>query len=130
MLTLCKIDGKSYDVLVTALEEKFEVIEGSNSGVALHKHREIRDLKGVKYRHTITFTPDSDREAFDELCAYLFGSLRESVMLEAAHDQKTVTYEAAYNTASRRVGYINDKDEVIGWVELTVEFRSIEAVVT
>lgn len=130
MLTLCKIDGESYDVLITAIEERFEVAEGNNSGKSLYKDREIRDLKGVKLRHNITFSPDADRETFDNLCAYLFGALRESIMLEVVHDQKTITYEAAYNVGSRRVSYINDRDEVIGWAEMTVEFRSIEAVIT
>ena len=35
MLTLCKIDGKSYDVLISAIEETYNVIEGANSGIAI-----------------------------------------------------------------------------------------------
>lgn len=129
MITLCKIDGKSYDVLVSALGENAEIKEGSNSGTSLDNDREIRDLKGIKYRHSITFSPDADREVFEELWEHLFGTLRESVQLEVVHGQSTITYEAAYNTGSRRVAYINDREDVIGWADLTVEFRSIEAVV-
>lgn len=130
MITLCKIDGKSYDVLVSAIEEKAEIKEGSNSGTSLQNDREIRDLKGIKYRHSITFSPDADREVFEELWEYLFGSLRESVALEVVHGQTTVTYEAAYNTGSRRVAYMDDRQDIVGWADLTVEFRSIEAVIT
>lgn len=126
MLTLCKIDGKSYDGLITAIEENFNVVEGENSGVSLYRQREIRDIKGIKIGHTITFSPDNNPEAFGELCTYLFGSLRESVMLEAVHEQETITYEAAFNTGSRRVEYINDRLDFVGWSELTVEFRPIE----
>lgn len=126
MLTLIKIDGKPYDVLVTAIEETFNVVEGGNSGVSLYRQREIRDLEGIKIGHNITFSPDGDPEAFDELCEYLFGTVRESVILEAVHGQKTIEYEAAYNTGSRRVEYISDRDEIIGWSSLTVAFRPIE----
>ena len=129
MKTLCKIDGKSYDVLVTAIEESVEIIEGSNSGISLDDDREIRDLKGIKFRHSITFSPDADLGAYDDLYEYLFGTLRESVMLEVVHNQKTITYEAAYNTGIRRVEYINDKEDITGWADLTIEFRSIKAVV-
>ena len=126
MLTLCKIDGVSYDVLVTALAENFTVVEGANSGTALYRQREIRDIQGVKIGHTITFASDNDPEAFDALTSHLFGSVRPSVMLEVVHNQSTISYEAAYNTGSRRVSHIDDDNEIVYWDELTVEFRPME----
>lgn len=126
MLTLCKIDGVSYDVLVTALAENFTVVEGANSGTALYRQREIRDIQGVKIGHTITFASDNDPEAFDALTSRLFGSVRPSVMLEVVHNQSTISYEAAYNTGSRRVSHIDDDNEIVYWDELTVEFRPME----
>lgn len=126
MITLCKIDGKSYDVLVTAIETTYNVIEGSNSGVALRRDREIRDISGIKIGHSITFDPDSDVEVFDELTEHLFGSVRSSVILEVVHNQKTITYEAAYNTGNRHVAHIDDDADTVYWSELTVDFRPIE----
>lgn len=126
MLTLVKIDGTSYDVLVTAIQETFNVVEGENSGTAIYKQREIRDLVGIKIGHNITFAPDNDPDAFDALCTYLFGALREYVTLEAVHGQSTITYEAAYNTGSRSVSHIDDENDVVYWNELTVEFRPLE----
>ena len=126
MITLCKIDGKSFDAIVTAISETFEVIEGANSGVALYRQREIRDILGVKTGHSITFAPDNDPAAFDELKEYLFGSIRESVMLEAVDNQKTISYEAAYNTGSRNVAHIDDENDIVYWDELTIDFRPIE----
>lgn len=126
MVSLVKIDGVSYDVLVTALQEKFEVIEGPNSGYALYRQRELRDITGVKIGHTITFSPDSDPEAFDALTEYLFSAVRPSVLLEVVHGQTTITYEAAYSTGSRAVVYIDDRNDVVGWGDLTVEFRPME----
>ena len=126
MLTLCKIDGKSYDVLVTAINETFEILEGSNSGVAIYKDREIRDITGIKIGHSVTFAPDNDVEAFDELTEYLFGSIRPYVTVEIVHGQKTITYEAAYNTGSRNVAHIDDDNEIVYWDELTVDFRPLE----
>lgn len=126
MLNLVKIDGVSYDVLVTAIEERYEVIEGANSGISLYRQREIRDMAGIKIGHTVTFAADKDPEAFDALCSYLFGSLREYVMLEVVHDQTTISYEAAYNTGAREVSHIDDDNNRVYWNELTVEFRPME----
>jgi hypothetical protein len=126
MITLCKIDGTSYDVLVTAIQEKFEIVEGENSGVALYRDRELRDISGIKIGHSITFDADKDVAAFDDLTEHLFGSVRPSVMLEAVHNQKTISYEAAYNTGSRQVAHIDDDNEIVYWSELTIDFRPIE----
>lgn len=126
MITLCKIDGKSYDAIVTAIETTYNVIEGANSGISLHNDREIRDITGIKVGHSITFDPDSDVEAFDELTEHLFGSVRSSVVLEVVHNQKTISYEAAYNTGSRHVAHIDDDTDTVYWSELTVDFRPIE----
>lgn len=126
MLTLCKIDGVSYDVLVTAISESFNVVEGSNSGTALYRQREIRDLLGVKIGHTITFAPDNDPDAFDALTSYLFGSVRPYVTLEVVHNQTTIAYEAAYSTGTRRVRHIDDNNDIVYWDELTVDFRPME----
>lgn len=126
MINLVKIDGISYDVLVTAIQEKFEVLEGANSGVSLYRQREIRDLEGIKIGHTITFGSDNNPDAFDALCEYLFSTVREYVMLEVVHGQSTISYEAAYNTGSRSVSHIDDVNDVVYWNELTVEFRAME----
>lgn len=128
MITLCKIDGKSYDVLVTAIHENYSVVEGANSGIALHRDREIRDITGIKIGHSITFDADKDMAEFDELTEYLFGAVRPSVMLEVVHGQKTIIYEAAYSSGSRHVAHIDEDAEetAVHWSELTVDFRPLE----
>ena len=125
-MTLCKIDGISFDALVTAIEETSEVIEGENSGIAIHRQREIRDIKGVKIGHTITFAPDNDPTEFDRLYDYLFKTVRPYVTIEAVHNQNTISYEAAYNTCSRSVSHIDEQTGTIYWNELTVAFRPME----
>ena len=107
-MDLVKIDGVVYDVLVAALQEKSQIVEGKNSGTSLHKEREIRDIIGIKYAHSITFAPNDEApELFDALFSYLFDNVRESVMLEVVHGQKTIAYEAAYSTGARAVDYIS-----------------------
>lgn len=129
-MNLCKIDGVVYDALVTALQEKAEVIEGKGSGKAIYKDREIRDIKGIKYAHSITFSPNDEApELFDKLFSYLFDEIHESVILEVVHNQTTIAYEAAYSTGSRKVNYINNRNDFVGWNEVTVDFRSREIVV-
>ena len=137
-MDLVKIDGVVYDVLVSAIEEKPEIVEGSNTGTALYRQRDIRDIAGIKYAHSITFSPsDEAPEMFDRLFSYLFDNVRESVMLEVVHGQETLSYEARYSTGTRRVNYISktndadtgDETDFIHWDDLTVEFRSIETVI-
>ena len=126
MITLCKIDGKSFNALVTAIQEASEIIEGSNSGVALYRQREIRDISGIKIGHSITFDVDNDPALFDELYNYLFGTIRPYVTIEVVHNQETINYQAAYNTGSRHVAHIDDENGVVYWSELTVDFRPME----
>ena len=126
MITLCKIDGISFDVLVTAIQEKTEVIEGANSGVSIQRQREIRDILGIKIGHAVTFSPNGDPEEFDKLYDYLFKTIRPSVMVECVHNQTSISYEAAYNTCSRNVVHIDDENNVVSWDEMTVDFRPIE----
>ena len=123
-MDLVKIDGVVYDVLVSAIGETSEVVEGNNSGTALYRQRDIRDIAGVKYAHSITFTPsDEAPEMFDALFSYLFDNVRESVMLEVVHGQETISYEARYSTGTRNVSYISKKKvneeetEFVGWDE-------------
>lgn len=125
-MDLCKIDGFSFDSIVTGIRETTTIIEGANSGVSLYRMREIRDLKGVKIGHAISFAPDADPDAFEFLYEYLFGTLRESVMLDAAHGQETIAYEAAYNTCDRGAVFRDEANGFTGWDELTIEFRPIE----
>lgn len=126
MTNLCIIDGKEFDVLVTGIRETTEILEGANSGVSLHRNREIRDITGIKITHAISFAPDTDPDRFEELYDHLFGSIKPSVHLKVAHGQEMIEYEAAYNTCDRGVIYRDENSGFIGWDELTVEFRPIE----
>lgn len=129
-MDLVKIDGNVFDVHISAIEEKAEKVSGKNSGTAIYRQREIQDTAGIKLRHTITFSPkETAPESFDQLFSYLFDNVRDSVMLEAVHGQKTIAYEATYTIGGRRVAYIDDARDFVGWDDLTVEFRSIETVI-
>ena len=136
-MDLFKVDGVVYDVIVSAIEETAEKVQGGNVGTALYRQREILDIAGIKYGHKITLTAsDEAPEMLDQLFSYLFDNVRESVFIEVVHGQKTISYEATYTTGSRRVAYIsknndpdNAEDEFIGWDDLTVDFRSRETVV-
>lgn len=133
-MDLVKVDGVVYDVLVSAIEETAEKVQGGNSGTALYRQRDILDIAGIKYGHKITFTPNDEApELFDQLFSYLFDNVRESVSIEVVHGQGTINYEATYTTGARSVSYISKKDgeeeEYIGWDELTIDFRSRETVI-
>jgi hypothetical protein len=134
-MDLVKIDGVVYDVLVSAIEETAEKVQGGNIGTAIYRHRDILDIVGIKYGHRITFSPNENApELFDNLFSYLFDTVRDSVLLEVVHGQDTISYEATYTTGSRSVAYISkknaeDTEEFVGWDDLTIDFRSRETVI-
>lgn len=124
MITLCKIDDRDFDVLITGIERNFNVIEGENSGVSLYKQRELRDIKGIKIGHTITFDGSENPDEYNELIEYLFGSIRNSVVIDIIHGRTRIRYEAAYNTAADKVSHTDENAAY--WNELSVDFRPIE----
>lgn len=134
-MDLVKIDGVVYDVHVTAIEETAKKEYGKNNGTAIYRNRSILDIAGIKYAHKITFSPSYEApEMLDELFSYLFDNVRESVMIEVVHGQKTISYDAEYSTGVRRVAYISKKKDAeesdfVGWDDLTVEFVSRETIV-
>lgn len=128
-----KINGVSFDVgvAISEYEENFNVLDGDNSGRVM-TGRMIRDIIGTYLGHTITFFNRGGADgnaAFDELWNYLKAhSVDDSVVLEAADGQDTISYEAYYTSGKRRIRQV--VDGVIYWDELQVNFVPMEAQIT
>ena len=125
-----KIDGNVWDVDVgiSEYEETFSVLDGENAGRVKANARMIRDIYGTFLGHKVTFFRRGDKVSeFDALWDYL-KQPRESVQLEAADGQTTLSYEAYYTSGSRKLQKV--ENGVNYWDQLQINFIPMEAQIT
>ena len=115
------INGTSFDVLgVIKIGRSFRVEEDSNAGTAISGRR-IRSIVGTYLSHTFEVYRDpANVAAFDAF----WDSVDESVTLEAADGQTTVSYEAYYKAAKQELDWRNNDTNL--WGRITITFESIE----
>lgn len=87
----------------------------------------IRDIIGTYLGHKITvFRRGDDYAGLDEFWEYLYQhSIDDSVLLEAADGQKTISYQAYYTSASQDIEKV--EKGVNFWGEIEVNFIPIDA---
>lgn len=125
-----KIDGTVWDVDVgiSEYEETFSILDGENAGRVKANARMIRDIYGTFLGHKVTFFRRGNKVAeFDALWDYL-KQPRESVQLEAADGQTTLSYEAYYTSGSRKLQKV--ENGVNYWDQLQINFIPMEAQIT
>lgn len=125
-----KINGQPFDVTVAIsdLEENFNVLDGENAGRVM-TGRMVRDIIGTYIGHTVTFFNGKNHADFDALWDYLVEhSVDDSVMLEAADGQSSISYEAYYTSGTRKLRQV--EGGVNYWDEIEVSFVPMEAQVT
>lgn len=130
-MNYCKINGISFDatVAISAIEENFSVLDGDNAGRSKLNGHMIRDIIGTYIGHKVTFFNGKSNTGFDALWDYLkVHSVDDSVALEAADDQSSLSYEAYYTSATRKLRTVNDG--VNYWDEIEVNFIPIDPQVT
>lgn len=128
-MTYVKINGQSFDVnvAISDLEESFNTLDGQNSGRVM-SGRMIRDIIGTYIGHKVTFFNGKSNEDFDALWDYLVAhSVDDSVMLEAADGQSTISYEAYYTSGTRKMRQADRDNGVNYWDELEVSFVAMDA---
>ena len=130
-MSYIKLNGRSFDadVAISKYNRNFNVLDGDNAGRVM-TGRMVRDIIGTYIGHKITvFRRGDNYVGLDELWDYLVAhSVDDSIMLEAADGQTTISYEAYYTSASQ------DIEQVINgvnyWGEIEVNFIPMEAQVT
>ena len=123
-----KLNGVEFDadVAISAYNRNFNVLDGPNAGRVL-AGKMIRDIIGTYLGHKITvFRRGDDYAGLDEFWEYLYQhSIDDSVLLEAADGQKTISYQAYYTSASQDIEKV--EKGVNFWGEIEVNFIPIDA---
>ena len=127
-MSYIKLNGVEFDadVAISAYNRNFNVLDGPNAGRVL-TGRMIRDVIGTYLGHKITvFRRGDDYAGLDEFWEYLYQhSIDDSVLLEAADGQKTISYQAYYTSASQDIEKV--EKGVNFWGEIEVNFIPIDA---
>ena len=127
-MSYIKLNGKVFDadVAISKYNRYFNVLDGENAGRVM-TGRMVRDVIGSYLGHKITVFRRGDNYAgLDEFWEYLFQhSVDDSVMLEAADGQTTISYVAYYTSASQDIE--KAEDGVNYWGEIEVNFIPMDA---
>ena len=127
-MSYIKLNGRSFDadVAISKYNRNFNVLDGENAGRVM-TGRMVRDIIGTYIGHKITVFRRGDNYAgLDEFWDYLVAhSVDDSIMLEAADGQTTISYEAYYTSASQDIEQVIDG--VNYWGEIEVNFIPMEA---
>lgn len=123
-----KIDGRSYDVLVTDIEENFNILYSENTGRTMSTGaRMVLDPLGAFFGHKVTVQRKQGYEKeFDGLYDYVSRPRYDGVNVEIVHNQTTIKYDAYISNGSRQLKKIS-KSDIVHWGELQLNIVPMEA---
>lgn len=130
-MSYIKINGVEFDadVAIGTYNRNFNVLDGSNAGRTM-TGRMVRDIIGTYIGHHFTvFRRGDNYKGLDDFWDYLIEhSVDDSVMLEAADDQSTISYEAYYTNGTQDLEKV--ENGINYWGKIEVNFVPMEAQVT
>ena len=124
-----KIGGKSYDVLVKAISENFNILYSENTGRTMSQGaRMTLDPLGTFFGHKVTFMRKRGNEAaFDELFSFLSVPRYDGIPVEIVHNQTTLSYDAYVSSGERALKRIDAENRVVYWDSFDANFVPMEA---
>ncbi len=128
-MNYCVINGKSYDVIVTDIEESFSILYTENTGRTLGTGAPMTlDPIGSFFSYKITFKRNKDNyKDFDDLYEFIYTPRYDGFSVEFAHNQTTLKFKAYVSQGTRAIKKIDLKTNKTQWGELAVNFVPIEA---
>lgn len=128
-MTIVKIGGKTYDVIVTDISETFNILYSENTGRTMSKGaRMVLDPLGTFFGHTVKFARKAGHEEeYDKLYEYISQPRYDGIPIEIVHNQTTIAYDAYVSQGQRGVKKIDPKTGKVYWGELSVKITPMEA---
>ena len=127
-MSYIKLNGIEFDadVAISGYNRSFNVLDGENAGRVM-SGRMVRDIIGTYIGHKLTVFRRGDNYAgLDKFWDYLIEhSVDDSVMLEAADGQTTISYEAYYTSGTQDIEKV--ENGVNYWGEIEISFVPIDA---
>lgn len=128
-MTVCKIGGKEYNVLITELSENFNILYSDNTGRTMSQGAKMTlDPLGVFYGHKIKIKRRQGYESeYDNLYNYISKPRYNGIPVEIVHNQTTISYDAYISTGERAIKRIDRKTGKVYWDELSLNIVPMEA---
>lgn len=117
-----EINGKTYDVIVTAIERSSEIRQSENAGATLAEGaEEILDPIGTFITYNITFKRRKGYEKeFDALWDCVTTPYYTGVWVNVVYNQTTLKYKAKFSVSTQGVQRIDKRTGKVYWDEMTV----------
>lgn len=125
-----KINGKNYDVIVTAVEESFSILYSENTGRTLASGAPmVLDPLGTFYNYSVTFRRKEGHEKdYDDLFDYVSQPRYSGILVSLVHGQTVWDdYEAYISEGKRALKRIDEKTGKVYWDELQLKITPIKA---
>ena len=124
-----KIGGRTWNVRILEITEDFNILDTENAGRVIAKGAMTLDRIGTFYSHKVTFAKSSfdNPKEFDDLWMYLSVPRNTGILVELVHNQSALKYYAYTATGSRKLGWINKRNEVVNWENFSCTFTPMEA---
>lgn len=126
-MDICNIGGREYAVVITEIEENFNILYSSNTGRNLNGEM-ILDPIGTYIGHKITVKRKAGHEEeFDELFDYVSQPRYDGIVVKMVHNQTSIEYEAYISNGTRKINTINVKNEKVYWGEMQLNIVPLKA---
>lgn len=128
-MNYCVIDGKSYDVIVTAIEESFSILYTENTGRTLEGAM-VLDPIGTFFNYKVTFARKAGFEKqYDDLFDLFSKPRYDGIEINIVHNQALwdKPFDAYVSQGSRAVKRIDEKTGKVYWDSFSVNIIPVEA---
>lgn len=124
-MNFCVINGKPYDVNVTAIEETFTKLYTENTKRTLSNGYMFLDPIGTFISHVVEFAPLENPEDYYELWDFFKYPHSEGFPVEIADGKSTISYEAYTSTGARKLKYI--RNDTPYWEGMSINLIPVRA---
>jgi hypothetical protein len=127
-----KINGKAYNVIVTSLEENFNILYSENTGRTLAQGAPmILDALGTFFGHTVEVRRIAGKEEeFDELYRLVSRPINDGFDIDIVHCQDVANYMGYISNGKRGLKRIDNNTGKVYWDALTLNIIPMKAQVT